>query len=116
MKNLTFSHHYTEYNSQVRRFLEKRFKGLPKIAEAPFDLRIGDTTVEVKSCRPWIKAAGSNGPKRRGRFKIGDHEKSEYVLFVLTTRPTFKFSLQKLSDVKRNYGSSINWREIFGVQ
>lgn len=33
----------------------------------------GTTPIEIKTCQVWIEATGSNGDRRRGRFKIFDH-------------------------------------------
>lgn len=37
-------------------------------------VRLEQTTpIEIKTCQVWIDAQGSNGDRRRGRFKIFDH-------------------------------------------
>ena len=97
LKNNDFSHHWTESASEVLEFLEICFGATPERVSMSYsgDVRIGEKTVEIKSCQEWVvqtRVAGSK--RRRGRFAFEGHEKADYVLFVLVGEK-LRFKLEK---------------------
>lgn len=85
MKNRGFSRHWSESDTRVLSFLEEMFKDPPVRPDyrCGYDISIGDAKIEIKSCEEYIKATGSHGPRRRGRFHFDRGTEADMILFVL---------------------------------
>lgn len=117
MKNISFSHHWTETDTDVLKFLETCFGERPKHLSMSYhgDAEINGSTIEIKSCREWIKTSTSNGTRRRGHFYFGGHEKADYILFVLVhENGSLSFHLDSAEEYLLGKKFKINHSKIFG--
>ena len=121
MKNKGFSHHWSESDERVLKYLEEIFKDVPIRPDykCGYDITIGDAKIEIKSCQEWIHSETVKGKwkRRRGRFHFDKGTEADMILFVLVkeseelefaVRFPEQFGVQNLERPK-----TISWCSVF---
>ncbi len=108
--------HWTETARPVWEYLRKVFQTKEiQVNEFGADLTVGGKNVEVKSCREWIKDAGANGKRRRGRFHFQHENDAQYIVFVLIREDgTLVFKTVSGYQYKLKKGTkALPWPDVF---
>jgi hypothetical protein len=115
--------HPTETDDRVLSYLEGIFQARPINRDQGADLDIDGVTIEVKSCREWVKAHPKhcNGAtRRRGYFQIHGTEDADYFLFVLVLADgRHRYKLLPFFQVIETFSpeiTKINWLHIFELK
>lgn len=114
--NSNFSEHWTEHDPRVLDVLRELFGEIERVEfHGGADYRAGNRTIEIKSCREFVKSNTNKIGHRSGGFIFRGCEDADFFLFVVCKETGLDFRLWTKESLNGKLGKPfrLNWRKVF---